>query len=64
MVDRCDSVEEQEWCQCVAKMCPIVYMNESRDKLESCYMDLCFISKRALEYSALIKPIFVEFGDR
>uniref|UniRef100_A0A9J2Q7M4 G-protein coupled receptors family 1 profile domain-containing protein n=1 Tax=Ascaris lumbricoides TaxID=6252 RepID=A0A9J2Q7M4_ASCLU len=55
MTEVCDGVEEKHFCRCLAQMCPIVHMNESREKLESCYMDFCFISKRALQDDSLMK---------
>uniref|UniRef100_A0A1I7URT5 G_PROTEIN_RECEP_F1_2 domain-containing protein n=1 Tax=Caenorhabditis tropicalis TaxID=1561998 RepID=A0A1I7URT5_9PELO len=44
----------EDQCTCLALECPIVY-NHSEELKEACYMENCFISKRALDDVTLYK---------
>ncbi|CAI2356129.1 unnamed protein product [Caenorhabditis sp. 36 PRJEB53466] len=52
MLEVCKNATEQ--CDCLAVMCPIVY-NNSEELKESCFMEHCFLSKRALDDVTLYK---------
>lgn len=52
MLEMCKNATDQ--CDCLAFMCPIVY-NNSEELKESCFMEHCFLSKRALDDVTLYK---------
>uniref|UniRef100_A0A1I7WPX8 Uncharacterized protein n=1 Tax=Heterorhabditis bacteriophora TaxID=37862 RepID=A0A1I7WPX8_HETBA len=58
MVDRCPLDESR--CRCLAKECPKVF-NFSIELKERCYMEECFISKRALDDTSLMQVTFLIF---
>uniref|UniRef100_A0A8R1DF71 G_PROTEIN_RECEP_F1_2 domain-containing protein n=1 Tax=Caenorhabditis japonica TaxID=281687 RepID=A0A8R1DF71_CAEJA len=52
MLEACKNATQK--CDCLAVMCPIVY-NTSEELKESCLMEHCFLSKRALDDNTLYK---------
>ncbi|CCD83378.2 G-protein coupled receptors family 1 profile domain-containing protein [Caenorhabditis elegans] len=53
MLQACLNTTEDQ-CDCLAFNCPIVYSHSESEK-EACYMEHCFISKRALDDVTLYK---------
>ncbi len=47
-------VDAEKVCPCMANECKRIYENDS-DVMEQCYMDTCFISKRALPDDTLVQ---------
>ncbi|CAD6189234.1 unnamed protein product [Caenorhabditis auriculariae] len=47
----------EDLCACLAELCPIVY-NHSEAQKEECYMEHCFLSKRALDDKPLMQITF------